>query len=165
MRRHIFFLLAALILAADQISKWQVRRTFAPNATHPILPDYFDFTFVQNPGGAFGIFPHGTQVLAFACAAAVAAIIVFVSRSSGKLAPLLGAALALPMGGAIGNLIDRVRFGWVTDFIHVHAGIHEFPVFNIADSAICVGVGLLVIYSWTSPPKPAPVPLPEAEKN
>lgn len=164
MRRHIFFLIAGLVLAADQISKWQVRRVFVPNATHQILPEYFDFTFVQNPGGAFGIFRNSTQLLAVACALAVIAIIVFVVRSTGKLSPILGVALALPMGGAIGNLIDRVRFGWVTDFIHVHAGAHEFPVFNIADSAICIGVGLLVIYSWSSPPKTEP-PLVEAEKN
>lgn len=161
MRRRVFFALAALILIADQITKWKVRELYLPNETHTIVPGYFDLIFVQNPGGAFGIFREGTSFLSLACFAAAIAISVYVLRLNSRLPVLLGIALALPMGGAIGNLIDRVRFHWVTDFLHVHVGAHDWPVFNVADSAICVGVTLLIIYSSLTPSKPQPVPAPE----
>lgn len=154
-----------LVLAIDQITKWQVRRVYEPNATRLILPGYFDFTYVQNSGGAFGIFLHHPQVLALACFAAVIAIAAFVIRSRAKIPKLLGFALALPLGGAVGNLVDRVRFGWVTDFLHVHAGRFDWPVFNVADSAICIGVGLLVIYSWLAPAHTPALPLAGPEKQ
>ncbi len=153
------------MLAIDQITKWQVRRVYEPNATRLILPGYFDLTYVQNSGGAFGIFLHHPQILALACFAAVVAIVAFAWRADGPIPRTLGFALALPLGGAIGNLIDRVRFGWVTDFLHVHAGPHDWPVFNVADSAICIGVGLLVIYSWLTPARTPALPLTEPEKQ
>ena len=87
------------------------------------------------------------------------AIVVYTVRAPMPLPRLLGVALALPLGGALGNLLDRVRLGHVVDFLALYFGPHHtlpFPIFNLADSAICVGVGLLAIFYGRQPaPEPA----------
>lgn len=152
MNRITLYAVAALVLLTDQVTKWQVLRTLSPYRTIDVLPGYFDLTLVRNTGGAFGILPHGTWGLVVAAIAAIAAIVVYTVRAPQPFPRLLGFALALPLGGALGNLVDRVRLGHVTDFLHAHAGKYEWPVFNVADSCICVGVGLLAIYFSSSRP-------------
>ncbi len=151
MNRPFFFGLAALILVLDQITKRSVERTFALGQSRDLLPGFVSLTLVHNTGGAFGILPTGTLGLAFAALVAAAAILIFVMRARTPLPRLLAVALALPLGGSLGNLWDRVRQRYVVDFFDVHWGPHQFPVFNVADSAICVGVALLAWFFWHQP--------------
>ena len=158
MNRFAIYIVAALVLLADQLSKFQIVRTVMPERVVDVLPGYFDLTLVHNTGGAFGILPHSTWWLVGAAIAAVVAIVSFTVRAPQPMPRVLSLALALPLGGALGNLVDRVRVGYVVDFLHAHAGAHEFPVFNVADSCICVGVGVLALYFWSRPAEPNNLP-------
>ncbi len=146
------------MVVADQVAKWEALRRIDPYHPVVLIPGFFDLTLVRNTGGAFGILRHSTWWLVVAAVAAIVAIAVMVRRSTQPMPGLLGVALALPLGGAVGNVIDRVRLGQVTDFLHAHAGSNDFPVFNVADSCICIGVGLLMIFYWSRP-------LPEAAES
>jgi len=156
LRRSAFYGLALLVLALDQVSKRWVAGLFLPGDSRDLLPGFFSLTYVRNTGGAFGILPAGTLALAGAALLAAGAIVVYVSRLKTPLPLLLAIALALPLGGALGNFADRVRLRYVVDFFDVHLGVHQWPVFNVADSAICVGVALLAFYFWRQPLAPAP---------
>jgi len=149
--RFAIYILAGLVLLADQLSKQQIVRTLTPDRVVDVLPGYFDLTLVHNTGGAFGILPNSTLWLVVAAVGAVIAIVTFTIRAPQPMPAMLSIALALPLGGAIGNLLDRVRLKYVVDFLHAHIGNHDWPVFNVADSCICVGVGLLAIYFWGKP--------------
>ncbi|MGI6604536.1 MAG: signal peptidase II [Firmicutes bacterium] len=132
---------ASLVFLLDQLCKLAVQRYLLPGETIPIWPGVFHLTYVQNPGAAFGILKYQTGFFVAVTVLVVAAIIVFARR----LGPGMGMvrfALALELGGALGNLMDRLRYGYVVDFFDFRV----WPVFNIADSAIVVGVGLLFIY-------------------
>ncbi len=162
MSRLTLYSLALLVFLADQASKaWIV--SVAPHWSEEgreLIPGFFALTYNVNTGGAFGILPHGTLLLAAAAAIAATAIVIYSFRASMPLPRLLGVALALPLGGALGNLLDRIRLGHVVDFLALYFGPHHtlpFPIFNLADSAICVGVGLLAIYYGR---QPSPVPEP-----
>lgn len=145
MNRFFVYGLALMIFAADQAAKIQIDRHLEINESRPYTP-FFSLTLVHNTGGAFGIFASGTWLLALASAAASVAIIAYTRRTHGPLPRLVGLGLALPLGGALGNLLDRVRLHYVVDFLDFHIGRHQWPVFNIADSAICIGVALLAIH-------------------
>lgn len=141
MGQAAFYGLALLVIVLDQAVKAAVRRNVPVGGTIAVWPDVFHLTHTQNSGMAFSLLEGATGVLITA-ALFVMAVIIWVQRRHGKSLPaLLGVALALPLGGAAGNLIDRVLFGYVTDLFDFLA-IH-FPVFNVADAAITVGVGLL----------------------
>lgn len=169
MSRRVFYSLALLVLVADQLTKQWVLRVYPswPDGdgvySRDLIPGFFSLTFVNNTGGAFGILPSGTQFLALAALIAASAIVAFTLRASLPLPRLLAVALALPLGGSLGNLLDRVRLHYVVDFLDVHVGPHQWPVFNVADSAICIGVALLALYFWRQPvgDKPAPTPVKE----
>jgi len=150
-----FYSLALLVLVADQATKHLVAGVFQPGDSRIVLPGLFSLTFVRNTGGAFGILPAGTLGLAAAALLAAAAIVVYISRLPRPLPRVLAVALALPLGGALGNFLDRVRLRYVVDFFDLHVGTHQWPVFNIADSAICIGVALLAWYFWRQPLVPA----------
>jgi len=159
LNRFGLYSLALLVLLADQFSKtWIVAVHWHwPDEGRELIPGFFALTFNVNTGGAFGILPHGTLLLALAAAVAAVAIITYSVRAPMPLPRLLGVALALPLGGALGNLLDRVRLGHVIDFLALYAGPNrqwQFPIFNLADSAICIGVGLLALYYGR---QPAPV--------
>lgn len=156
MTRFGLYSLALLVLLADQASKaWVVHAHWGwPQDGLELIPGFFALWFNVNTGGAFGILPHGTQLLALAAGIAAVAIVVFSVRAPMPLPRLLGVALALPLGGALGNLLDRVRLGHVVDFLALYAGPHRywtFPIFNLADTAICTGVGLLALYYGRQP--------------
>lgn len=160
MTRLGLYSVALLVLLADQISKtWVVSVHWHwPEEGWELIPGFFALTFNVNTGGAFGILPHGTLLLALAAAVAAAAIIVYSLRAAMPLPRLLGIALALPLGGALGNLLDRVRLHHVIDFLALYAGPNrqwQFPIFNLADTAICIGVCLLALY-YGRQPAPAP---------
>ena len=135
------WLLVALIVAMDQASKLAVRAWMHPSDSFPLLPRLLHLTYVQNTGMAFGLF-RGYPYVFVALAVGVAVWIVRELRQG----PQQGWAmcsLALVLGGAIGNLLDRVRLGYVVDFIDLRV----WPVFNLADSAITIGVSILI---WRS---------------
>ncbi len=162
MSRWTLYALALIVVGADQLTKAWVLRSYWrwPEDDLVIIPSFFSLSFNVNTGGAFGIFQRSTLPLAAAAAIAAAAIIVYTLRAKMPLPRLLTVALALPLGGAVGNLLDRVRLGHVVDFLALYAGPErrwQFPVFNLADSAICIGVGLLALYFSRQP-----AALPEA---
>ncbi|HMA87299.1 MAG TPA: signal peptidase II [Burkholderiales bacterium] len=144
-----WFGLAAAIALADQASKWAVLASFAPGERLRIT-GFFNLVLAFNKGAAFSFLAGapGWQTPLFVAIALVAAAVVsaLLLRSPGR--RMFSAALALILGGALGNVIDRLRFGQVVDFLDFHAlGLH-WPAFNVADSAITVGAGLLIIESF-----------------
>lgn len=147
MRRFFFAAAVALaVVALDQGTKLWVVGAFAPGETLPLLP-FFSLTYVRNQGAAWGLFQGAHLWLAGFGAVAVALCCLFWRRIFGDhawAAPLGG----LLLGGIVGNLIDRVRLGYVVDFLDFHWGAAHFPCFNVADSAICVGVAALIALQW-----------------
>ena len=141
-----WFAVSAAIVAADQLSKWLVLARFVPGERME-LTGFFNLVLVFNKGAAFSFLADAagwqTPVLvAFALGAAVLVSVLLV-RSPGR--GLFCAGLALILGGALGNVIDRLRFGHVVDFLDLHAGGWHWPAFNVADSAITVGAVLLIL--------------------
>ncbi|GBQ61915.1 lipoprotein signal peptidase [Ameyamaea chiangmaiensis NBRC 103196] len=141
-------LLFVLVLAADQFSKYWILSVYDLPAKRSvaILP-FLNFTMVWNHAVTFGMFGHsgaGPLLFAAVALAVVCALAVWMSRTAD---PLVAAALGAICGGAIGNVVDRLRFGAVVDFIHAHAFGWSWYVFNVADSAIVCGVGVLLLTS------------------
>lgn len=132
------------VVALDQLTK-RLASDHLPEAPIILISGYFDLTLVHNRGAAFGLFsglPDGLRELfLISIAVIVGSIFINILRKSSNLLETL--SLGMILGGAVGNLIDRLRFGWVVDFIHLHWHDLSWPVFNIADSAISVGVVLL----------------------
>lgn len=137
LKRAFLFLVAGLILALDQATKEWVRANLPASQSLP--PDgLIRLTHTTNTGSAFGLFPDQGTLLALVAVVVIGVILIY-QRHLGQDALLLKGSLGLQLGGAIGNLLDRVRLGHVTDFVDLRV----WPVFNVADSAIVVGVGLL----------------------
>ena len=141
-----WFALALAIVVADQLTKWAVLSHFAYGERHA-LTDFLNLVLVTNKGAAFSMFADaaGWQtplLVAFALAAA-GLVSYLILRSPGKRLLCLG--LGLILGGALGNLVDRLRFGHVVDFIDFHALGWHWPAFNVADSGITIGAVLLVL--------------------
>jgi|TARA_B110000263_G_C15154304_1_gene439405 signal peptidase II len=147
-------LIALLTILFDQLSKWWILNvTMVPPRIIPVT-SFFDLVLVHNRGASFGIFSDAPGWASIA-------LIVFAILISIALAiwmwrvheTLLAVALALVIGGAVGNVIDRIRFGAVVDFLDFHVGGWHWPAFNIADSAITIGVILLILDSLKSKPE------------
>lgn len=139
----LLFLIAAAIIVVDQITKALVRQNLALGeswAPIPAIGDFFRFLYWQNRGAAFGTFQNAGPILTIVRIAIAIFIIVFYQKAEIK-DTLMKVALSLMLGGAIGNLIDQFSLGFVTDFIA--AG--KFPIFNIADSVVTIGVGLMLL--------------------
>lgn len=133
--------MAVVVVLADQLSKFLIRLSLVEGATTPIIKNIFHITYVRNAGAAFGLFPDRPAFLVAVSATIVLAIIVYYfSYRPSK--PVVRAALGLELGGAVGNLIDRLVNGRVTDFLEIR---NVWPVFNLADSAIVAGAVLLAI--------------------
>lgn len=146
--RKGFWIIAVLVVGLDQWAKYLVETGLRGHGSVAVLPGWLSFTHVYNTGMAFGQLRGAGPLLALAGLAAVAGILVYRSRvlaAEGRMHPLLTFGLALPLGGAVGNMLDRIRLGKVIDFIDVNEWFH-FPVFNIADSAITVGAVCLIAY-------------------
>jgi signal peptidase II len=164
--------IAAVVLGLDQATKAWVLQTLPGAPPLTVIPGFFDLVFSRNTGGVFGLLAGAPSFgrRAFfvgATALALGAIALFLRRW-GRESRLLTVALALVAGGAVGNLIDRLRFGSVVDFIDWYWGSHHWYTFNIADSAISTGAVLLIVHSLlpesssaVSRPAP-PAPGPEA---
>lgn len=147
-----FLGLSALIVVLDQISKYEIEHRLALLQTIDVLP-VLQITRMHNPGAAFSFLADaaGWQRWLFTGLALIvsAALAVWLRRIE-RGQPVLACAVALILGGAIGNVIDRIRLAHVIDFIYAHWDQHYFPAFNVADSAISVGAGLLLLDTWLS---------------
>ena len=139
-----------VLVAADQWTKYLAATKLIGNKVVVIIPKFFDFSLVYNAGAAFGLGNNWPPIarkivfLGISCLAAVLMLILLYRlRSEGWLPTV---ALTLIFSGAVGNLIDRFRFSYVVDFIHVFYKDYHWPHFNIADSCISIGVGLFAIY-------------------
>jgi signal peptidase II len=144
-----WFGVAAAVLVLDYLSKIVVLESFAPGESRPVTP-FFNLVLVFNKGAAFSFLSSapGWQTLFFAAIAVVASIVIsfLIIRHAGK--RLFCAGLALILGGALGNLYDRLLYGHVVDFLDFHAFGWHWPAFNVADSAITVGAGMLIVESF-----------------
>ncbi|AMK77109.1 MULTISPECIES: signal peptidase II [Methylomonas] len=141
---------SALTLVLDQASKLAVDGSMQLFESIPLIP-YFNLTYVHNTGAAFSFLAQagGWQRWLFAGLAVVMSSIIAVwLHRLQKHETLMAVALSLVLGGAIGNLIDRVAYGYVIDFLDVYYQDWHWPAFNIADSAICIGVGLMLLESF-----------------
>lgn len=157
--RALFALCAAFVLAFDQVTKEAASSRLLLSEPVPVLGDFVRLTLVHNTGAAFGLFPGSRLPFIVVSLLAIAVVLYLVTREAYRGLPqrvLLGCIL----GGAIGNLVDRVRLGWVVDFIDVGLGSARWPVFNVADSAVTVGVILLAWYLSR-----AGHPAPDAENS
>ena len=145
---RVWLWLSLAVIALDQASKAWVVRHLSFHVATPVLP-VLDLTLAYNPGAAFSFLADQSgwqRWLLTALALGVAVLIVgYLGRLRARGQGLLCAALALILGGALGNLIDRLRLGYVVDFISAHWHGHYFPAFNVADSSITIGAALLLI--------------------
>lgn len=140
------YLIALVVFVLDQASKFWIVDVFGLEAqeTVRVLP-FLSLTWVENRGVSLGMLVADTDTgrwLLVAMTAAIAGCVAFWIRRERYWPEII--ALGLVLGGAIGNIVDRIRFGYVVDFIHLHAGGHSFYVFNVADAAITVGVAMLL---------------------
>jgi signal peptidase II len=141
---------AGIIVLLDQITKTLIMGYVPFNKTIPVIPSFFNITHIRNPGGAFGLMANlgptlRSIIFLFISSLAVGLIFYFYKKTPANY-PWLAAAFALIFGGAIGNLIDRVRFGSVIDFLDFYVGSLHWPAFNVADSAISIGIGIFVFH-------------------
>lgn len=149
-RWRLLGIVTTVILILDQATKLYVDARFALYESVPVIPGWFHLTYIRNQGAAFGILSNSAfRVPFFIVVAAIALLaILWYMKQLRNDQQLAAFALALIFSGALGNLIDRVRLGEVIDFLDVFWNHHHWPAFNVADSAICVGVGLLILEMW-----------------
>ena len=143
-------LIVGCVVALDQTTKALVQKTMALYHSVPVIPGFFSLTHIHNPGGAFGFMARqgpGVRAFLFLAVSFLAILLLFyLYRRIPVTYQWLSAGLALIMGGAIGNFIDRVRFGEVVDFLDFYIGVHHWPAFNVADSAVTVGITVLLVH-------------------
>jgi signal peptidase II len=155
-RRPWLLLLSALILLLDRLTKYWVSRHIPEGDAIVVIRHVFRISHVRNPGAAFSMFtetarPSLTHWMLTIFSLIAAAIVLFVILRFGRRMTPTMVALALILGGAVGNAWDRLRYGMVTDFLEVHIVHYHFPDFNVADSAIVIGGILLVLDALRSP--------------
>ncbi len=149
MTRYLYFLIPIVVFALDRLAKVLIESYLLLYESRPIIPGFFDLTHTRNTGVAFGLFANSNSpwmpyLLTLTSAAALIMILAYSLRH-----PVqdwkLQLGLMLVLGGAAGNLYDRISYGYVIDFLDVFYGTHHWPTFNLADSAISVGIGLLLL--------------------
>jgi len=149
--RLLAAMMVGVVLLSDQISKWWLLEQFA-GMDHPMreVTSFFNVVLVRNTGVSFGLFAALRQpmVLTAVSGVIIAILLCWLMKNPTR---LVGIALGCVIGGAVGNVIDRLRFGAVTDFLDFHWNAYHWPAFNIADSAIFIGVVLLAVSSMFEP--------------
>lgn len=140
--------IAGAVIVFDQASKYAVQNMLAIHDYIEIIPGFFNVTYVQNPGAAFGIFGRTTGVLRLALLIGISLLALIMllfmyEKTTGKFS-ITHLAISLVAGGAVGNLIDRIRLKWVMDFLDFYWNGHHWPSFNIADIAITLGTIILM---------------------
>ena len=145
------------VVVVDQLTKIMVLANFNLYESKVVIPGFFDLTYITNTGAAFGILAGEQTMLRqafFVGVAFVALLVMFFSyRHFKEQGSLFVHGIGMIAGGAIGNLIDRLRYGSVVDFLDFYIKGYHWPAFNVADSAICVGVGLFILGSMLTPPE------------
>ena len=139
--------LAALIVLLDQFTKYAVITHLKPVASRVVLPGFFNLSYVENQGAAWGMLA-GRQLFLIVFSFITLGFLVWKRRQLFE--PLWGSSLTMSLlfGGVIGNLIDRIRLNYVVDFLDFHWGQSHFPSFNVADASICCGVFLFILTQW-----------------
>ncbi|WP_321492938.1 signal peptidase II [uncultured Desulfobacter sp.] len=143
-------LVSISVLVLDQITKWLIIKHVPLYSHIRVIDHFFDITHILNPGGAFGFFaeqsPGIRKFIFLFLSSGVALFVLWLYRKTAEEHIFLSYGLALIFGGAIGNLIDRFRFGKVVDFLEFYIGSFHWPAFNVADSAISIGMGILIYH-------------------
>jgi signal peptidase II len=142
-RPWLYLIVAAAFVVLDQISKWLVVEFLKPVGSVTLIPNFLRLTYLENRGAAFGSFSEQRWVFMVFSTVAIVAVIVYLLRFAEN-NRLLRWTLALIVGGGVGNMIDRVALGYVVDFIDF-CGIWSY-IFNVADSCVCIGAGMMVLY-------------------
>ncbi|MCW5212557.1 signal peptidase II [Desulfobulbus sp. TB] len=144
-----FFLIMVLVVVGDQLSKLWILENFALYDSRVIIPGFFNLTFLRNSGAAFGILsdmPLIWRQIFFISIVVIALVaLVVMQRKMGRESIWYTLSFAFIGGGAVGNVIDRVLYGSVVDFLDVYVGEYHWPAFNVADSGICVGVTIFLL--------------------
>lgn len=141
-----YYVVAVIVFLIDYVSKKIIDRTVELNTeTIPVLGDFFIITHIRNSGAAFGMLQGGRWFFLFITLVVVVGIVWYLHRSYRSGNAILMFALAMILGGAVGNFLDRALFGEVIDFLQFNFGDYTFPIFNLADSAIVGGVGLVIL--------------------
>ncbi len=151
--RAVPFAIAFGILLLDRVTKLMIQTYVTAMQTLPVIPGFFNIVHAENPGVAFGFLAEsGSAWRNIFLSGLSATVLVFITtllwKARGNESWLLRVGLALVLGGAAGNLYDRLSAGTVTDFLEVYTGQHFFPAFNVADSAISIGAALLLLDMW-----------------
>ncbi|RZT23016.1 signal peptidase II [Fictibacillus sp. BK138] len=141
-----YYLLALLMFAADQATKWMIVKKMDLGQSIPVIDQVLYITSHRNRGAAFGILQDQRYFFIIITVIVVGAVVYYLQKHATD--RLLKIALALVLGGALGNFIDRLLRGEVVDFVDVYIGSYDFPIFNVADSALVIGVGLIFIQSF-----------------
>lgn len=162
---RLLLILAAGIFISDQITKiWIIERlplgSYGPGHSITIIPDFFYLVHVGNTGAAWSMLTGKSTLLAIIAIATLAGIYIW-RRALALRDRLAQVAFGLLCGGIIGNLVDRLQHGHVVDFLDFHFGTYIYPTFNVADSAICVGVFFYIWHSFRSQPIGKETELPE----
>lgn len=148
--RRFYFMLSIFwcVVALDQATKWWIMASFKLYGVREVVPGFFNLVYLHNSGAAFSLLAsvEGAWKQWFFVAVAVGALAFLLVLFKQHCVDNIGYTVALGLigGGAVGNLIDRLRFGSVVDFLDFYVAGHHWPAFNVADSAICVGVGLFL---------------------
>lgn len=148
--RSLYFAVAAAVIVGDRLTKWLVARHVELNfGSVTVIPNFFTITHVENSGAAFSLFadwsPRVRVPLLISFSTVAMLLVSWILWRSAERFSRTGLALALILGGAVGNLYDRILYGRVTDFLHLYIGTHVWPDFNLADSAIVCGACLLAL--------------------
>lgn len=145
---HKWLWISALVIAVDQITKWAIFFGMEYQSVIPVLP-FFSIVHVHNMGAAFSFLADapGWQRYVFLAIGLVASAFMLFLLNKHRNEPLMSVSLALILGGALGNIVDRLWHGYVVDFFYFHYQWFSFPAFNVADSAISVGAALLILES------------------
>ncbi len=142
----MIWIVIILGLAGDFFSKQWVLENLAGGKVIDLIPGYLDFSYLENRGAAFGIFQGQVQLLSIIAVGVALVILIYLLRNKG-LHPAAKLSLSLIIAGALGNVIDRVRYGFVVDFIHFHIKNQwHFPTFNVADMCVVAGAALMILY-------------------
>jgi len=141
----IVVLIVVLVVALDQVTKQIITRTMEIGDSNPIINHFLYITYHRNSGAAFGILQGQMWLFYTITVIAIISLVIWISKLNMKKEKVLAIALALMLGGAIGNFIDRVVYQAVIDFVHTIWWGHSFPIFNVADVALVCGALLMVL--------------------
>lgn len=149
--KYVYLMLVtAVVVVADQVSKAVILEYLPLYHSRTIIPGLFDITHIQNPGGAFGFLadsgPAVRKLVFFFVTLMALGLVFWFYNNTPPTHRFLATGFAMIFAGALGNLIDRIRFGKVVDFLDVYIGRYHWPAFNVADSAISVGIGIFLLH-------------------